>query len=130
MRPPSSSNAGGPHVRAQETAGDFIARPREGGDKIQFSGSDDYLLPDSLIRILSDPGVLLVGVGIGGDVSRLEMEYPQLRQRGVKGVVCLSEMAKRKVTICAPVQPGDIERDQNEEVQGCCCSVTLSCHRQ
>lgn len=97
MRPPSSSNDGGPDARTPETAGDFLAGPREESDNVQFSGSDNYLLPDSLVRILSDPGVLLVGVGIGGDVSRLEKEYPQLRQRGVGGVVCLSEIAKRKV---------------------------------
>lgn len=102
MRPPfcraEAPSDGGLDAGRRETAGDSISGPKEGADGIQFSDSDDSLLPDSLVRILSDPGVLLVGVGIGGDVSRLEKEYPQLRQRGVEGVVCLSEMAKRKVS--------------------------------
>lgn len=55
------------------------------------------VLPESLVRVLSDPGVLLAGVGIGGDVCRLEREYEQLRRCGVQGVVDLSEIAKRKV---------------------------------
>ncbi|CAM9217823.1 unnamed protein product [Scytosiphon promiscuus] len=54
-------------------------------------------LPDSLVRVLTNPGILLAGVGVGGDVSRLEREYEQLRVGGVNGVVDLSELAKRKV---------------------------------
>eukprot|EP00903_Cladosiphon_okamuranus_P013350 g12442.t2 len=54
-------------------------------------------LPESLVRVLSDPGILLAGVGVGGDVNRLEKEYEQLRASGVGGVVDLSEVAKRKV---------------------------------
>ncbi|CAN0396973.1 unnamed protein product [Ectocarpus sp. 12 AP-2014] len=55
-------------------------------------------LPDSLVRVLSNPAILLAGVGVGGDVNRLEREYDQLRAGGgVGGVVDLSEVAKRKV---------------------------------
>ncbi|CAM9208966.1 unnamed protein product [Ectocarpus sp. 4 AP-2014] len=55
-------------------------------------------LPDSLVRVLSNPSILLAGVGVGGDVNRLEREYDQLRAGGgVGGVVDLSEVAKRKV---------------------------------
>ncbi|CAM9529753.1 unnamed protein product [Ectocarpus sp. 6 AP-2014] len=55
-------------------------------------------LPDSLVRVLSNPAILLAGVGVGGDVNRLEREYDQLRVcGGVGGVVDLSEVAKRKV---------------------------------
>lgn len=58
---------------------------------------DDFVLPESLVRVLCDPGILLAGVGIGGDVSRLEREYKQLRERGgMNGLVDLSELAKRK----------------------------------
>ncbi|CAN0472781.1 unnamed protein product, partial [Scytosiphon promiscuus] len=68
-------------------------------------------LPDSLVRVLTNPGILLAGVGVGGDVSRLEREYEQLRVGGVNGVVDLSELAKRKVwstqlltCVCASTQ--------------------------
>lgn len=54
-------------------------------------------LPESLVRVLSDPGVLLAGVGVNGDVCRLEKEYQQLRTCGVNGVVDLSQMANMKV---------------------------------
>lgn len=68
------------------------------GDR-ESQGADRKIvaLPDSVVRVLSDPDILLVGVGIGGDVCRLEKEYEQLRACGVKGVRDLSEMAKRKV---------------------------------
>lgn len=56
-------------------------------------------LPESLARLLSDPGILLAGVGVGGDVNRLEGEYEQLRASGIGGVVDLSEVAKRKVRV-------------------------------
>lgn len=78
---------------AAARAGDTGERKEQGIDQ------GAYVLPNSLIRVLSDPGVLLVGVGIGGDVGRLEREYEQLRGRVVKGSVDLSEMAKRKVRV-------------------------------
>lgn len=62
-------------------------------------------LPDSLVRVLSNPAILLAGVGVGGDVSRLEREYEQLRASGVRGVVDLSEVAKRKVRRLARGSP-------------------------
>ncbi|CAN0168158.1 unnamed protein product, partial [Ectocarpus sp. 13 AM-2016] len=59
-------------------------------------------LPDSLVRVLSNPTILLAGVGVGGDVNRLEREYDQLRAGGgVRGVMDLSEIAKRKVRGCS-----------------------------
>ena len=54
-------------------------------------------LPESVVRVLSDPGVLLAGVGVNGDVCRLERDYEQLRTCGVNGVVDLSQMANMKV---------------------------------
>ena len=54
-------------------------------------------LPESLVRVLSDPGILLAGVGVNGDVCRLEREFEQLRASGVNGIVDLSQMANMKV---------------------------------
>lgn len=56
-------------------------------------------LPESLVRVLSDPRILLAGIGVNGDVCRLEKEYEQLRACGVNGVVDLSLMANMKVRI-------------------------------
>eukprot|EP00904_Undaria_pinnatifida_P014113 jgi/Undpi1/9832/HiC_scaffold_27.g12286.m1 len=53
-------------------------------------------LPESLVRVLSDPRILLAGIGVNGDVYRLEKEYEQLRACGVNGVVDLSLMANMK----------------------------------
>lgn len=58
------------------------------------------LLPECLVRVLCDPEVLLLGVGVRGDVCRLEKEYEQLQACGIKGVIDLSELAKRKVKWC------------------------------
>lgn len=71
------------------------------------SSCSPSFLPASLVRVLSDPGVLLAGVGIGGDVCRLEKEYEQLRACGVKGIVDLSEVAKRKVRILPSWELGE-----------------------
>lgn len=69
--------------------------------------ADLFRMPDALVRVLSDPAILLAGVGIGGDVRRLEREYKQLQHSGVKGIVDLSELAKRKLrrSSCDPIQP-------------------------
>lgn len=70
------------------------------GAEVGALAVDGFVLPDSLVRVLSDPGIVLAGVSIGGDVSRLEREYAQLREcGGVNGIVELSELAKRKVRV-------------------------------
>lgn len=77
--------------------------PKAGKKKedVKCDEGGECVLPESLVRVLTDPDVLLVGVGVGGDVCRLEKEYEQLRAcGGVQGVVDLSELAKRKVSVC------------------------------
>ncbi|CAM9386361.1 unnamed protein product [Discosporangium mesarthrocarpum] len=54
------------------------------------------VLPESLVQVLTDSQILLPGVGVWGDVARLESEYVQLRENRVRGVIDLSEMARQR----------------------------------
>lgn len=89
-----------PSCRSIPPAHESDSKNGDGDNAITTAGVhlDEFVLPESLVRVLCDPDILLAGVGIGGDVARLEREYKQLREcGGIKGMVDLSELAKRKV---------------------------------
>lgn len=87
---PGTSTASGGAVLSSEAPGESPG--------IQRDCHGPSSIPDSLVRVLSDPEILLVGVGISGDACRLEREYTELRQRRIKGTVDLCELAKTKLS--------------------------------
>lgn len=91
---------GGGHPSSKTPSNCGTAVERVDDEGLATGGSRcSVSLPESLVRVLSDPGVLLAGVGVSGDVCRLEKEYGQLRALGVNGVVDLSQMANMKVKV-------------------------------
>ncbi|CAM9408778.1 unnamed protein product, partial [Pylaiella littoralis] len=93
----SSSLPGGTLAKGADIGVEHADEDSKGQKRHHRNPTAAAYLPDSLVRVLLNPDILLVGVGVGGDVSRLEREYEQLRASGVRGVVDLSEVAKRKV---------------------------------
>lgn len=95
----SSSLPGGTLAKGADIGVEHADEDSKGQKRHHRNPTAAAYLPDSLVRVLLNPDILLVGVGVGGDVSRLEREYEQLRASGVRGVVDLSEVAKRKVRV-------------------------------